>query len=147
MAEKAAARRASLTCSSSSMGTLKTPQLAKSMQNKRRDDERNRLKKLARDEKAMRREVDLRAAKDDEVAAEAERKAAFLAKINEGIRGLEAKIDEFNDNKDANLALILELQTRYSRFIVIMKTGLISGLKHYLSNFFLFKAIWKLDQP
>ena len=81
------------------------------------------------------------------MAAEAERKAAFLAKINEGIRGLEAKIDEFNDNKDANLALILELQTRYSRFIVIMKTGLISGLKHYLSNFFLFKAIWKLDQP
>ena len=81
------------------------------------------------------------------MAAEVERKAAFLAKINEGIRGLEAKIDEFNDNKDANLALILELQTRYSRFIVIMKTGLISGLKHYLSNFFLFKAIWELHQP
>ena len=114
MAEKAAARRASLTCSSSSMGTPKTPQLAKSMENKRRDDARNRLKKLARDEKAMRREVDLRAAKDDEVAAEAERKAAFLAKINEGIRGLEAKIDECNENKDANLALILELQTRYA---------------------------------
>ena len=41
MAEKAAARRASLTCSSSSMGTPKTPQLAKSMQNKRRDNRKN----------------------------------------------------------------------------------------------------------
>ena len=54
------------------------------------------------------------------MAAEVERKAAFLAKINEGIRGLEAKIDEFNDNKDANLALILELQTRYSRLILMI---------------------------
>ena len=84
------------------------------MENKRRDDARNRLKKLARDERAMRREVEQHAAKDSEVAAEAERKAAFLAKINEGIRGLEAKIDECNENKDANLALILELQTRYA---------------------------------
>ena len=84
------------------------------MENKRRDDARNRLKKLARDERAMRREVEQRATKDSEVAAEAERKAAFLAKINEGIRGLEAKIAECNENKDANLTLILELQTRYS---------------------------------
>ena len=86
---------------------------AKSMQNKRRDDARNKLKKLSRDERAMRRQVDQRVARDREVAAEAERRAAFLAKIKEGICGLEEKIDECNENKDTNLALILDLQTRY----------------------------------
>ena len=34
------------------------------MENKRRDDARSKLKKLARDEKAARREVELRAARD-----------------------------------------------------------------------------------
>ena len=83
------------------------------MENKRRDDAKNKLKKLSREERAMRREVEQRAAREGEVAAEAERKAAFLAKIREGIRGLEVKIEECNENKDSNLTLILELQTRY----------------------------------
>ena len=97
-----------------------------------RDDARNKLKKLARDERAMRREVEQHATKDSEVAAEAERKAAFLAKINEGIRGLEAKIAECNENKDANLALILELQTRYIMYMYIDK--LTSNLKRSISH-------------
>ena len=114
MAEKAAARKASLSSggSASSLGTPKTPQLARSMENKRRDDARSKRKKLARDEKALQQEVEASAAKDDAAAAELEKKAAFLAKINEGVAGLEAKIDECTENKDANLALILELQAR-----------------------------------
>ena len=83
------------------------------MENKRRDDAKNKLKKLSREERAMRREVEQRAARESEVAAEAERKAAFLAKIREGIRAIEEKIEECNENKDSNLTLILELQTRY----------------------------------
>ena len=83
------------------------------MENKRRDDAKNKLKKLSREERALRREVEQRAVREGEVAAEAERKAAFLAKIREGIRGLEEKIEECNETKDSNLTLILELQTRY----------------------------------
>ena len=83
------------------------------MENKRRDDAKNKLRKLSREERAMRREVEQRAAREGEVAAEAERKAAFLAKIREGIRGLEERVEECNENKDSNLTLILELQTRY----------------------------------
>ena len=79
----------------------------------RRDDARNKLKKLSRDESLMRLQVDQCAARDREVWAEAERRAAFLAKIKEGIRGLVAKIDERNENKDTNFALILDLQMRY----------------------------------
>ena len=83
------------------------------MENKRRDDAKNKLRKLSREERAMRHEVEQRAAREGEVAAEAERKAAFLVKIREGIRGLEERVEECNENKDSNLTLILELQTRY----------------------------------
>ena len=61
----------------------------------------------------MRREVEQHAARDREVAAEAESKAAFLVKIKEGVHRLEPKIDECNENKDSNLLLIFDLQTRY----------------------------------
>ncbi len=51
MAEKAAARKLSAIRTHSILAPTKTPQLAKSMENKRRDDAKNMIKKLLKEEK------------------------------------------------------------------------------------------------
>ena len=113
MGEKAVSKRLSAVRSHSVLAPTKTPQLASSIENKRKEDAKGLIKKLLQEQKTVynglvnRRNIDSNLSNDNEC------KKLFVRKIYDNVKILSQKESLLRDVRDRKLLKILRLQTRY----------------------------------
>ena len=84
----------------------------KAMTGKKTDDARERLKRLSREESSLREQLNSRKDKLARLRKEIEKNEAFLDKIKDSLRTLEASTEGKLLEKEANLCRLLRMQTR-----------------------------------
>jgi chromosome segregation ATPase len=110
-------RRETLVTKTAILATAKqikgpSPQMNKTMQNKKVQDLKMKLKKMKREETELKRDLQAQSDQEKQLDQELGRNSAFLDKIQESILEMEAQIEDGHRIRDTKLALILQLQTR-----------------------------------
>ena len=88
------------------------PQTTRILVTRKIDDMRNKLKKLAREEKDLAAEIAQNEAKENELEIELDRKQDLIRQLHHKSEELNAKLDSFLTKREIKMNELLALQTR-----------------------------------